>query len=195
LHVTGITVALSSSAEEALHEIIDRAVALGASISIDPNYRSALWPDGQRAREALTRLARRADLLLLSEEDALVLFETADPVAIFSAASDCGVSDVVFKRGARGAIVRHGGQMLEVAPEIATRDVDPVGAGDAFDAGFLAAIMRGLSPQIAGRCGAWCGARAVEQVGENDGYPTLAELPADLRAAFAASMERNESRG
>jgi 2-dehydro-3-deoxygluconokinase len=198
LHVTGITVALSPSAEEALHEIIDRAVALGATISVDPNYRSALWPDVPRARAALTRLAHRANLLLLSEEDAHVLFETDDPAAVFSAASDRGVSDLVFKRGARGAIVRYRGQTHEVAPEIAAREVDPVGAGDAFNAGFLAAIMRGLNSEIAGRCGAWCGARAVEQVGENEGYPLLAELPDDLRAAFAASteaMERNELRG
>lgn len=194
LHVTGITVALTPEAEEALHEIVDRAVALGATISVDPNYRSALWSDGQRARAALTRLARRADLLLLSEEDALVLFETADPAAVFSAADDLGVSNVVFKRGARGATVRYRGREHEVAPEIAAREADPVGAGDGFNAGFLAAIMRGLGSETAGRCGAWCGARAVEQVGENNGYPSLAQLPADLRTAFAASMERNESR-
>lgn len=198
LHVTGITVALAAAAEEALHAIIDRAVSLGATISVDPNYRRALWPDEKRARAALARLARRADLLLLSEDDAQVLFETVDAAAIFSAADDLGVSDVVFKRGARGAIVRCRGLEREIAPEIAARAVDPVGAGDAYNAGFLAATMRGLDFEIAGRCGAWCGARAVEHVGENSGYPLLAELPDDLRAAFAASMksmEGNKSRG
>ncbi len=190
VHVTGITVALSPLAEEALHEIVDRAVALGATISVDPNYRSALWPDGRRAQAALTRLARRANLLLLSEEDALVLFETADPAAIFSASGEWGVSDVVFKRGARGATVRYRGREHEIAPEVAAREVDPVGAGDAFNAGFLAAIMRGLDSEIAGRCGAWCGARAVEHVGENNGYPLLAELPDDLRTAFDSAAAR-----
>ena len=198
LHVTGITVALTPAAEEALHEIIDRAVALGATISVDPNYRSALWSDPQKARTSLVRLSRRANLLLLSEEDALVLFDTTDPAAIFAAADDWGVSDVVFKRGARGAIVRYRGREHVVAPEVASREADPVGAGDGFNAGFLAAIMRGLDSETAGRCGAWCGARAVEQVGEHNGYPSLAKLPADLRTAFAASMEsmeRNELRG
>lgn len=195
VHVTGITVALAPSAEEALHEIVDRAVALGATISIDPNYRSALWSDERRAREALTRLARRADLLLLSEEDALVLFESPDPAVVFSGADEWGVSDVVLKRGARGATVRYGGRAHDVAPEIAALEADPVGAGDAFNAGFLAATMRCLGTEIAGRCGAWCGARAVERVGENEGYPMLAELPADLRDAFAASMEGSELGG
>jgi 2-dehydro-3-deoxygluconokinase len=192
LHVTGITVALSAAAEEALHAIVDRAVALGATISVDPNYRSALWPDTQRARTALARLARRANLLLLSEEDALVLFESADATAVFSATDDWNVADIAFKRGARGAIVRYRGREHEVAPENAASEADPVGAGDGFNAGFLAATMRGLDAELAGRCGAWCGARAVENVGENSGYPLLAELPADLREAFAASMERNE---
>lgn len=198
VHATGITLAISATSSAALHAILDRAVDAGATISIDPNYRPALWPDATRAREALAHLARRADLLLLSEDDARALFGSDDPVVALAAAGELGASTVVFKRGARGAVVRHRGRDCEIAAAKVAREVDPVGAGDAFNAGFLAAIARGLDAELAARCGAWCGARAVECVGENDGYPTLADLPEDLRVAVTASttsIERNEPRG
>lgn len=195
VHATGITLALSPTSQAALHAILDRAANVGAFVSIDPNYRRALWPDAARAREALVQLARRSDVLLLSEDDALALFESDDPAVVLAAAAELGVSNVVFKRGARGAMVRYDGREYEIVPEVVTREVDPVGAGDAFNAGFLAATACGLDAGLAGRCAAWCGARAVERLGEHEGYPTLAELPEDVRSAFAAAMERNETHG
>lgn len=45
------------------------------------------------------------------------------------------------------------------------------------------------------RCGAWCGARAVEKIGENTGYPTLLELPEPFRALFAEAGVHAVSEG
>ncbi len=50
-------------------------------------------------------------------------------------------------------------------PAFPAEEKDPTGAGDCFLAGFAAGLARGLDPVRAARIGAWCGARAVEQVG------------------------------
>ncbi|HVV19314.1 MAG TPA: sugar kinase [Pseudonocardiaceae bacterium] len=187
LHVTGITAALSASAIHAVRSMVARATALGCRISVDPNYRHRLWPDRAEARRCLDELASRSDVLLLSEEDADLLFDSTDPVRVREGARELGVDITVLKRGAAGAIAWRGDEQVVVGGAEVSAPVDPVGAGDGFDAGFLAATMCGLALADAARCGAWCGARAVERVGENAGYPTLAELPPDLRDKLAAT--------
>lgn len=186
LHLTGITVALSTQAAQAVPAVIEQARKLGCQISVDPNYRPALWPERASAKAALLRLASLADVLLLSEDDAGLLFGTTDPALVRRATQQLPARLVVYKRGARGALAWRDDEQVDVAGEQVAEPLDPVGAGDGFNAGFLTATMRGLGLAEATRCGAWCGARAVEQVGENRAYPTLAQLPRTLRRALNA---------
>ncbi|TMA28599.1 MAG: carbohydrate kinase [Deltaproteobacteria bacterium] len=66
--------------------------------------------------------------------------------------------------GARGATLLSPGEEVHI-PAFPAEEIDPTGAGDCFLAGFAVGIARGLDPSQAARIGAWCGARAVEQVG------------------------------
>jgi 2-dehydro-3-deoxygluconokinase len=184
LHVTGITSALSATAAGAITAMLAESAVLGCLISVDPNYRPVLWPEEAVARQRLRELVSMAGLVLLSEDDAQLLFGSTDPDVVRDALQALSVPLAVFKRGAAGAIAWRGADTVEVPAE-RVRAVDPVGAGDGFNAGFLAATMLGLDLDLAMRCGAWCGARAVERVGDNAGYPTLDELPDDLRAALS----------
>jgi 2-dehydro-3-deoxygluconokinase len=184
LHVTGITAALSATAQRAVRSMVARAADLGCLISVDPNYRRLLWPDRDTARHRLRELAMSANILLMSEEDAELLFGTTELRQVRSGVRELGPDVAVFKRGPAGAVAWRGDEEVDVPGEQAT-PVDPVGAGDGFDAGFLAATMLGIGLLDAVRCGAWCGARAVEQIGENTGYPTLLELPEPFRELFA----------
>ncbi len=68
------------------------------------------------------------------------------------------------KLGARGALVCTGGKLFRV-PAVKTRVVDTTGAGDSFDAGFLASFLKGGSIEASARAGAAAGARAVSAVG------------------------------
>jgi 2-dehydro-3-deoxygluconokinase len=181
VHLTGITSALSDSAAAALPFMIDRARQVGASISVDPNFRPSLWPDPDRARELLGALVRVADLVLLSEDDGQLLAGSDQPDRVMAAVDAGGHRAVVYKRGAQGAIAWSAGQRAEEPARPVTGTVDPVGAGDGFNAGFLAAWLHGAGLQECLQLGAWCGARAVEVLGEHDGYPTADGLPAGLR--------------
>jgi len=192
VHLTGITAALSESANEALQFMIERGRDAGALISVDPNYRPSLWPDPDRARELLGALVERADVVLLSEDDALLLAGSTEPERVLAALPGRHRA-VVCKRGDKGAIAwgLEGRAAVDASP--ISRMVDPVGAGDGFNAGFLASLMNGASLADCLRCGAWCGARAVEVLGEHDGYPMLDDLPDNLRGLLTApSMAPNQ---
>ena len=93
LHVTGITAALSVTAMRAVEAMVARATGLGSLISVDPNYRSRLWPNRVVARERLRKLVSVADVVLLSEEDADLLFDTTDPDRVRRAVRELGVPD------------------------------------------------------------------------------------------------------
>jgi 2-dehydro-3-deoxygluconokinase len=181
LHVTGITCALGPGPRAAVELAVEWAGAHGCQVSLDPNHRPQLWSDGD-ARAALLPLVARCALLLLSTEDAELLFATGEPEAAIAAAHTAGARTVVLKRGALGAVASDGEAMVEAPPVRVAEPLDPVGAGDAFDAGFLAALLRGADLPGALALGAHAGARAVEVTGEHAGCPRLADLPQALRA-------------
>ncbi len=89
---------------------------------------------------------------------------------------------VAVKRGADGAVaIDADGAMVDVPGQPAD-PVDSTGAGDAFDAGFLAAWLDGGSVREALALGAVCGALSTRGLGGTDGQPTRAEADAALAA-------------
>jgi len=68
-HVSGITPAISASAAELSLEAVQRARALGVTVSCDYNYRKNLWKYGKRASEVMRELARHVDVGIANEED------------------------------------------------------------------------------------------------------------------------------
>ncbi|HEU4976281.1 MAG TPA: sugar kinase [Baekduia sp.] len=165
LHLTGITAALGDGPRALLEHLLEWARASGLRISFDPNYRPALWSAAEAA-PVLRALAAQADVVLLSEEDAELLFGDLAPEATLEAALGLGPGIAVLKRGARGALAAADGVVHHVAPAPA-QAVDPVGAGDAFDAGLVAALLERRPLEEALRLGALLGARATEQAGEH----------------------------
>lgn len=175
LHVTGITPALSPSCAAAVSRAIDLARAAGALVSVDPNVRLQLWPSPAACGAALRALAARADILLLGHEDAAVLYPGLSEHAVIEAARADGASTVALKLGERGAIGVTGAERAQVVA-YPVEVVDTVGAGDGFDAGFVAGILRGLSLERSLALAARVGAGAVAVAGDWEGYPTAREL-------------------
>ncbi|MFN2464234.1 MAG: sugar kinase [Candidatus Dormibacteria bacterium] len=180
VHVTGITPALGSGPAAAVRRAMESAAKSGIPVSFDPNYRPALWPRVEAAT-ALRQLVPLADVVLAGHDEIELLFETDEPWQAARRALDMGAGCCVVKLGDRGAIGLDQSGGAEVGA-VAADAVDPVGAGDAFDAGFIAARLAGADLRDSLRLGAHCGARAVEQPTEHDGALRLAELPSDLRA-------------
>jgi len=158
----------SPSCTEIVMRAVELARAAGALVSFDPNYRSSLW-EAQAARAALLPIIAQADILLMGHEDAQAVFGTDDREAMMDLATARGVRVVVLKRAEHGADAQADGQRVHVPAYPVRQVVDPVGAGDAFDAGFLAGWLRGYDLGAALDLGARCGAAAVAALGDYGG--------------------------
>lgn len=174
LHITGITLALSESARAAVHHAIGLARDAGVLVSFDLNHRMGLWT-AEEAAEQYRSIVMLADVVFASHDEAQIVVGDLDAVGSAAAMSDLGPKQVIIKQGELGyTAMIHGREYA--APAVAVPVVDPVGAGDAFVAGYLASLVRGESPDVALRIANALGAFAVSVPGDWEGLPSVAEL-------------------
>lgn len=174
LHVTGITPALSPSAAAAVRAAVDIAREAGVPVSLDVNFRASLWSPEQ-AGLVLADLAKVAEFVFATSGEAALLVEADDPAGQARAIASLGPRQVVVKLGASGSVACLDGRVYTQTP-VAVEAVDPVGAGDAFEAGFLSQVLLGASPEDRLRVGGLAGAMAVTAPGDWEGMPHLADL-------------------
>jgi 2-dehydro-3-deoxygluconokinase len=182
LHLTGITPALGPGPRRAVERALELARAHGLRVSFDANYRARLWPP-EEARPVLRELAARADVVLLSEGEAALLYGSGGPEeAAEVALRSTRASLVALKRGEHGAALATAAGVHRIPP-VPVQAVEPTGAGDAFAAGLIAGLLEGWSPEEAGRLGALCGALVCTVAGDWEGAPERAEVERRLSGA------------
>jgi 2-dehydro-3-deoxygluconokinase len=165
--VTGITALIGAEPGRAASELLRRATGLRA---VDVNLRPRLW-GSERAVELIAPLVAAADVALAGEHEWAAFEPGLGNHALAEAIARRGPREVVVKRARRGACaLTEDGRWVEHAPEPGA-DVDPVGAGDAFDAGYLAARLLGASVEDALAEGARCGAAVAACLGDTEGFP------------------------
>lgn len=179
LHLTGITPALSESCRQTVFAAAEIARAAHVSVVLDPNYRSKLWSRAE-ACKVLRDLVARCDILLPGQEEAELLTGESDAEVAARQLAGLGPRTVVVKLGGNGAMALSDGHVTRAPGVQLERIVDPVGAGDAFAAGFLAAQLRGLemveSLALANRCGAI----AMTIAGDTESLPTWEQLTSQI---------------
>ena len=154
IYFSGITLSiLPPDARERLFAALAAARAGGARVAFDTNYRPRGWPDGEEARATMTRALGHCDLALPTFPDEQALFSDASPRATAARMAAAGACEVVVKNGAEPVLVADADGMREVPCPSVARVVDTTAAGDAFNAGYLAARIRGLGPEAAARAG------------------------------------------
>jgi 2-dehydro-3-deoxygluconokinase len=173
LHLTGITGALSPGCAEFLGWAAKTARAAGVRVSYDVNYRSRLW-EPEAARAATEALLPDVDVLLVGDEEAAALWGW-DEEACLERFPDAGPREVVVKLGARGCAAVVDGERWR-APGFPVRQMDPIGAGDAFAAGYLAATLWGRPAEERLRTANAMGAFCVQNLGDYEGLPSRREL-------------------
>ncbi len=175
LHVTGITPALSQWAREATAAAVGLAADAGVTVCFDPNLRRRLWPDMDDARRTLLPLIERSRIVLLGHAEARLLTGQEDPAAAARWLTRRGVTTVAVKLGADGALGLHDGVSYHGAA-LKVHPADPIGAGDAFDAGFLSAWLRGLAMADCVDEGNLAAGLSVQVCGDIEGLPYRREL-------------------
>jgi 2-dehydro-3-deoxygluconokinase len=178
LHVSGVTPVLSRTAAEATTTAVEAARAAGVPVCLDPNVRRRLCPPDEAAT-VLRPLVGYADVIVAGEDEALLLAGAGDVTEAGDRLLARGARLVVVKRGVRGAWATDGDSRFAV-PAFPVRAVDPVGAGDAFAAGLLSALLRQVPVEGALREAAAVAALCVAAPGDLDGLPTAAERDAYL---------------
>jgi 2-dehydro-3-deoxygluconokinase len=173
-HTSAITPALSETASVAVRESIEICRASGTLVSVDLNFRRALWSKSE-AREEFRHLASKADIIFATEEEARILCRAADHVSMARELSSYGSGIAVVKRGSLGAVAVIRGVAHEI-DAVPVEVIDSVGAGDAFAAGFLSALISGHESHTALRWAALMGAWSVSTYGDWQGLPFLHEL-------------------
>jgi 2-dehydro-3-deoxygluconokinase len=176
LHITGITAALSDSARAAVMSAIETARAHDVRVSLDINHRRSLWSDNV-ARGVLTKLIERSAFVFASENEAALVVGPRSALDAAHALADLGAGHAVVKRGDLGYVAWIDGQAHSGAAH-SVQVADPVGAGDGFVAGYLAAWLDGAAPDAALRTANMVGACVVAVSGDWEGLPTRAELEA-----------------
>ena len=133
-------------------------------IAFDPNVRPKLWPDQRVARETLTAACALADIVLASDVDGDWMLDEAAPHLQIDRYRDLGCQEIAVTLGEDGVLVWADGGFTACSASASTV-VDTSGAGDSFNAAYLAARLRGSSPAVAAREGQDLASRVVSAPG------------------------------
>jgi 2-dehydro-3-deoxygluconokinase len=143
LYVSGITLSLFDTAGRA--EIAELARSVrdnGGDVAFDPNYRARLWGAPEEARDAISAFAPLVTIALPTFADEVELFGDTEATVTRDRWCAFGAREIVIKLGGDGCML-HDGHII--APRSRLTPIDTTGAGDAFNAGYLAAHRRGMS--------------------------------------------------
>ena len=179
-HLMGSTLSMSQTALEVCRQALEMAQEAGALISFDPNLRPELLPPEQ-ARFAFAPFIAAADILIPTEEELLQLIVANSlDQAIDTLLTERPERIVVVTRGAEGCSVYTADGRIDVAG-FPAEEIDPTGAGDCFDAGFITALLEGKTVAEAAQLGNACGALTVNAKGPMAGAKGRAEVERFIR--------------
>ena len=157
VHFSGITPGLSSSCAELASELVRRAKASGTLLSFDVNYRRGIWSRGVAA-PTLLGLSREVDIVFVGLDEAQHLWGTRSADDVRSLVGTANL--LIVKDGAVGA-TEFDGATSTFVPALDVQVVEPVGAGDAFAAGYLSALLGEETPAARLSLGHATAARAL----------------------------------
>jgi sugar/nucleoside kinase (ribokinase family) len=154
---------LHRALQPSLLEIFRTLKSRGLTISLDTND-----DPGDTWGGVLQELLPYVDVLLPNEYEAKRIARCDDLEEALARLAK-RVPLVAIKRSSSGSTVLHGGKRVDV-PGIRVEAVDTIGAGDSYNAGFLAAFLRGADPRVCAECGNITGALSTKRPGGTEAF-------------------------
>lgn len=173
LHLTGINLALGDGPRQAALRAMSIAKDAGVLVTFDPNHRPRLWSSATAAQE-LRLVLPFVDHLLCNEAEARLITGADDIDQAAAWLLKAGPGTVIIKRGREGCIAHVAACRYDVPAWPVERPVDPVGAGDAFNAGWIYGHLRQLPAVEALHLASWVAAHVVAHPGDYEGFPAQA---------------------
>lgn len=148
IYLSGISLAILADDDRLnLLEQLTRLAAGGTAIAFDTNYRPALWTSADSARAASSSIFPATRLLFVTYDDEQRLWGDSSPEATLTRLHAAKAAFVVIKLGAAGCLFSDGAAVMKIAATPVAMVTDTTAAGDAFNAGFLAAWLKDHSPE------------------------------------------------
>ena len=132
--------------EDALvwEEFVKRTRENNIKVSLDPNVRPSLIAEPDVYRRRIINLMTEVDILKLSDEDLLWLFnDSADEASALAELEIVTRAEIlIVTKGSQGSVIFHGKKWHELPSHPVEKLSDTVGAGDTFMASVLAWVMK-----------------------------------------------------
>jgi 2-dehydro-3-deoxygluconokinase len=205
VHVTGITPALSDACHDTVMASLKYARSHAIPVSFDLNYREQLWSPADAAK-VFERMMEYADIFKLGHDESEMIWGRGlSPEEYARQFHEVNGGLVVVTRGTDGAVAFDGSTLVEHIG-YSVKVVDPVGAGDAFVAGFLGGIMehadlKAFLEMEAGKRASIllhalqvanvCGALTCTRHGDTAAMPSMAEVRRFLAVNYAGRLITN----
>ena len=165
-YFSGITLAILD--DPSRHRLLDdlrRRRENGGRIAFDPNLRLRIWQDAGIARHWFKAVYPLCDFLLPTFDDEIALWRDSSPQDVIERIGEQTEGEIVVKCGSDATHARACGQGVSVKPETVRDPVDTTGAGDSFNAAYLAARLEGASLQEAVHAGQNLAAHVIRHPG------------------------------
>jgi 2-dehydro-3-deoxygluconokinase len=148
IYLSGISLAILPDEDRSrLLDQLRRLAADGTTVVFDTNYRPALWPSADSARAASSAIFPTTRLLFVTYDDERRLWGDSSPEATLTRLHAAKAAFVVIKLGAAGCLFSDGATVGKITAAPVATVTDTTAAGDAFNAGFLAAWLKGHSSE------------------------------------------------
>jgi sugar/nucleoside kinase (ribokinase family) len=164
-------------------ELFRRMKSAGLTTSLDTNDDPHDRWDG-----ILEEILPHVDILLPNEREAMKMSQADDLETALSRLAQ-KVETVVVKLGGSGAVAIRDGQRF-LAPAVPVTVIEPVGAGDSFDAGFLHQFLRGADLTMCLAYGNLCGAFSTTASGGTEAFRDAARMQEFFRGHESNSTAR-----
>ena len=155
-----------------IHNTMSKAKECGLKVAID----LASFNVVRENRAFLHNLVEKyVDIIFANEKEAHEFSSLNDVMeSLHYIGKMCELT--IIKTGTKGAIIKHGNEVVEVGIMAAAKRVDTTGAGDFYAAGFLSALCEGMSLRQCGTIGAITAGKVIEVVGTTLGEDTWRDI-------------------
>jgi sugar/nucleoside kinase (ribokinase family) len=174
LHIMGSSLAINESVKRACYRAVKMARESGIMVTFDPNLRPELL-DVETIRKICKPILKASQIVFPSKDEATALTGIKNPVEAAYSLQRLGPHTVVVKMGAKGALAVTETDII-FEPAFRVNEIDPTGAGDAYDAAFLYGVLRKLSLEKTLEFASALGAIKVTRHGPMGGSSSVQEV-------------------